>query len=86
MVIERQRKCDADDKEHRQHLLFIQIGDQQGKQINNEDQDFSSDHVGHDRAHKKSFLAFEDYAARITADFDVEGSAKNWGATAGRTE
>src|SRR6266436_5259316 len=55
----------ADDKEHREHLLFIQLGEQQGKQINKEDQDFGSNHIGHDRADKKAFLAFEDYPARV---------------------
>jgi primase-polymerase (primpol)-like protein len=33
----------------------------------NEDQDFGSDHVSHDRADKKPFLAFENYPTRVAA-------------------
>ncbi len=77
MVIERQRKCDADDKEHCQHLLFIQVGNQQREQINKKDQDFGRDHVGHDRAHKKAFLAFEDGATSGAAHFKVERFLEN---------
>jgi len=35
---------------------------------------------------KKPFLAFEDYATSCAAVFDIEGSAKNWGAATGGTE
>ena len=63
MVIERQRKADAKEEEDSQHRLLIKIREEQTKKVNDQDQNFSRHHVRHDRADKKTFLAFEDYSA-----------------------
>ncbi len=50
MVIEGERKRDADDKENSYYRLLAKVGQQQTNKIDDQDQDFSGDHVGHDGA------------------------------------
>ena len=77
MVIEGERKRDADDKENSYYRLLAKVGQQQANKINGQDQNFSSDHVGHDGADKKSFFALEDGAASFTLVFDLKREADN---------
>src|SRR6266478_2159295 len=37
MMIERQGKRDASNKKHCQHLLFVEVGDEQAKKVNRQD-------------------------------------------------
>ena len=66
-MIKGERKANADQKQQGQHGPIRQRGKNQAGEIDDKDDRFCSHNVGHDRAHKKAFLAFEDYPARFAA-------------------
>src|SRR6266576_352810 len=72
MVIERERKSDSDDKQNRQYDSLIKICQRDARQVNRDDEELGRDHVRHDRAHKKSFFAFENHAAGIALMLEIE--------------
>ena len=77
MVIESQRTSDAKHEQNGQESLIAQIGEEQTKKVDDQDQRFGGDYVRHDRAHEKAFLAFEDHAASGAVRFDIIGFLEN---------
>ena len=63
MVIEGQRKRDAGREQDGEHGAVSQIREQQTCEVCEENKHFGGYHVGHNRADKESFFAFEDDAA-----------------------
>jgi len=51
--------------------------EEQTEKVNEQNEDLSCNHVRHDRAHKKSFLAFEDHFADRAVRSDIEGFLEN---------
>lgn len=84
VVIERQRKADSQDEQHRQYDALIKIGQRDAREINRDDDDFSRDHIRHNRADKEAFFTLKDYAAGIAAVFQVERPFDDGRATADR--
>jgi hypothetical protein len=77
MMIESQRTGDSEHEQNGQDSPIAQIGEEQAKKVNQQDQDLSRDHVGHDRAYEKSFLTFEGHVAGCAMRFDIEGFLEN---------
>ena len=63
VVIESQRKADANREQDCQHSAVAQIGEQQTSEVNEQNKYFGGHYIGHDRADEKSFFPFEDHAA-----------------------
>ena len=84
VVIESQRKADSQDKQDRQYDALIEIGQRDAGEINGDDDDFSRDHVRHNRADKEALFTFEDYAAGIATVLQVERPFDDGRATADR--
>jgi hypothetical protein len=83
MMIERQRKGGAKNKENSQQGLLIKIREQQTKKVDHQDQNFRRYDVGHDRADKKAFLTFEDDSACIATGPEIERFCKDRRAATG---
>ena len=66
MVIERQRKGYANAEQDPQDCLLAKVGKEQTSEIRKQNDGLGRNHVRHDRTDEKSFLAFEDDAARST--------------------
>jgi hypothetical protein len=83
-MIESQRKADSQDEQDRQYHALIKIGQRDAGEIDGDDDDFSRDHIRHNRADKESFFTLENYAAGIAAMFQVERPFYDRRATADR--
>ncbi len=84
-MIEQERESNSDNEKNRQRDSFIEIRKEQRGKVNQQNQNFSRDHVSHDRADKESFFAFEDYFAGGATLPDDEGSLNNRCAATHRT-
>jgi hypothetical protein len=84
MMIQSQRTSDAKHEQNGQDSLLAQIGEEQTKKVNDQNQRLGSYYVRHDRAHEKAFLAFESYVAGSAVRFDIEGFLENCRLTTGR--
>ena len=69
VMIEREWKREPNHEKNRQRDPFIKIGEEQGREINDDNQDLGGDHVRHNRADKKSLLALENHFAGGAAMF-----------------
>jgi len=64
MMIEGDRKEDRQGKEDREHKLIVSAKHRQRNNVNNHDDELGSNHVSHDRSHKKSVLTLKQNVAR----------------------
>jgi len=62
VVIEGQRKADADHEEDCERGAVAQIREQHTGEVDEQNKYFGRHYIRHDRAHKKSFFPFEDNA------------------------
>jgi hypothetical protein len=77
MVIESEGKCNSHYEKNGQHSLLVQMCEEQTEEVNEQNEGLSRNHVRHDRAHEKPFLAFEDHFAGGAMRFDIEGFLEN---------
>jgi hypothetical protein len=77
MVIESKGKRNPHYEKNCQHSLLVQVREEQAQKVNDQDAGLSRNHVRHDRAHEKPFLAFEDHFAGGAMRFDIEGFLEN---------
>lgn len=85
MVIKSQREGDPNHEKHSQHGLLVQMREEQTKKVNDQNEKLSRNHVRHDRADEKAFLAFEGNVAGGAMYFDIEGPPENSSAAASGT-
>jgi hypothetical protein len=84
MVIKGQWKRDSDYKKNSQHSLFVQMSEEQTKEVDDQNESLSRNHVRHDCAYEESFLAFEGHVAGSAVRFEIKGTPENTGLTASR--
>ena len=84
MMIKGEWKRDSDYKKNSQDSLFVQMSEEKAKEVDNQNESLSRNHVRHDRTHEESFLAFEDHVAGRAVRFEIEGTPENRGLTASR--
>jgi len=72
MMIEDKRKRNANDEQNWEDDLLVKIRKCQRDKINQQNKDFSSDDIRHNRSDKESFFTLEDRAARRAAFLDIE--------------
>jgi hypothetical protein len=85
MVIESQRKRDADHEQNCDCDPLVKIAGQQASEIHQHNQGFGDNHIYQNCAHKESFFAVKDYVAHGAALFDIERLRDNRSLAARRT-
>jgi len=77
VVIEGQRKTNADREQDGEHRAVAQIREQQAGEICEQDKYFGGHHIRHDRADEEPFFAFEDDATRVASMLQIERPLHN---------